>query len=61
MRKNSGEVTSDKVEIANLLNQHFNSVFVSEPFNNIMPDFPKRTDHKMSDLKIELQIIKLKL
>ena len=61
MRTNSGDVTSDKVEIANLLNQHFNSVFVYEPFNDIMPDFPKRTDHEISDLKIELLIIKLKL
>ena len=56
----SNEVTTDRIEIANVLNTKFKSVFVKET-NFQMPSFPRQTDSVLSSCAITIEDVREKL
>lgn len=54
MRNKNNEVTNDKKNIAKILNEQFSSVFVSEPFDENLPEFEQRTSNEINDFPINI-------
>lgn len=57
MQNEFGSLTEDKKSIAEILNRHFNSVFVSEPKNQPIPSFNLRTNEKLSLIQVDPIIV----
>ena len=53
IRKHDNDISNDKKEMASILNDQFSSVFVTETQDEALPDFPFRTNNRLSDFKIE--------
>ena len=54
IRKHDNDISNDKKEMASILNDQFSSVFVTETQDEALPDFPFRTNNRLSDFKIEM-------
>ena len=50
----NGTVSTDPTTIANALNKQFQSVFVDDSSDHILPTFPKRTNFTLNDINFDI-------